>query len=67
MNYAQKINNLYEVSTSNFVTLQERLEKTIAKAPQFKAQLEAHLIILVCSNYTLLMIAQEMLEDLNFI
>ena len=41
MNYAQKINNLYEVSTSNFVTLQERLEKAIARAPQFKQQLEA--------------------------
>ena len=41
MNYAQKINSLYEVNTSNFVTLQERLEKAIAKAPQFKAQLEA--------------------------
>ena len=27
MNYAQKINSLYEVNTSNFVTLQERLEK----------------------------------------
>ena len=41
MNHAQKINDLYEVSTSNFVTLQERLEKAIAKAPQFRAQLEA--------------------------
>lgn len=41
MNYAQKVNSLYEVAESNFVTLQERLEKAIAKAPQFKAQLEA--------------------------
>lgn len=41
MNYAQKINSLYEVAESNFVTLQERLEKAIAKSPQFKAQLEA--------------------------
>jgi len=41
MNYAQKINDLYNVKTSNFVTLQERLEKAIAKAPQFRAQLEA--------------------------
>ena len=41
MNYAQKINNLYEVNTSNFVTLQERLEKAIARAPEFKSQLEA--------------------------
>ena len=40
-NHAQKINDLYEVAESNFVTLQERLEKAIAKAPQFKAQLEA--------------------------
>lgn len=40
-NYAQKINDLYDVSESNFVTLQERLEKAIAKSPQFKAQLEA--------------------------
>ena len=41
MNYAQKINDLYDVSESNFVTLQERLDKAIAKSPQFKAQLEA--------------------------
>jgi len=41
MNHAQKINDLYNVKTSNFVTLQERLEKAIAKAPQFRAQLEA--------------------------
>lgn len=41
MNYAQKVNSLYEVAESNFVTLQERLEKAIAKAPQFRAQLEA--------------------------
>lgn len=40
-NYAQKINDLYTVSESNFVTLQQRLEKAIAKAPQFRAQLEA--------------------------
>ena len=40
-NHAQKINDLYDVSESNFVTLQERLEKAIAKSPQFKAQLEA--------------------------
>ena len=40
-NYAQKINDLYNVSESNFVTLQQRLEKAIAKAPQFRAQLEA--------------------------
>ena len=39
--HAQKVNNLYEVAESNFVTLQERLEKTLAKAPFFKAQLEA--------------------------
>ena len=39
--HAQKINNLYKVSTSNFVTLQERLEKALNKAPFFKAQLEA--------------------------
>jgi hypothetical protein len=39
--HAQKINSLYEVSTSNFVTLQERLEKALAKAPFFKSQLEA--------------------------
>lgn len=41
MNYAQKINDLYNVKASNFVTLQERLEKAIKKAPQFRAQLEA--------------------------
>jgi len=40
-NHAQKINDLYDVSESNFVTLQERLEKAIAKSPQFKLQLEA--------------------------
>ena len=39
-NHAQKINDLYDVSESNFVTLQERLEKAIAKSPRFKAQLE---------------------------
>ena len=39
--HAQKINSLYDVAESNFVTLQERLEKTLAKAPFFKAQLEA--------------------------
>ena len=39
--HAQKINSLYEVATSNFVTLQERLEKALAKAPFFKSQLEA--------------------------
>ena len=41
MTYAQKINSLYEVEASNFVTLQERLEKALAKSPFFKAQLEA--------------------------
>ena len=39
--YAQKINSLYEVADSNFVTLQERLEKALAKAPFFRNQLEA--------------------------
>ena len=38
--YAQKINSLYEVADSNFVTLQERLEKALAKAPFFRNQLE---------------------------
>ena len=38
---AQKINDLYEVAESNFVTLQERLEKAILKAPFFRSQLEA--------------------------
>ena len=38
---AQKINDLYEVAESNFVTLQERLEKAIIKAPFFRSQLEA--------------------------
>lgn len=39
--YAQKINSLYEVAESNFVTLSERLEKALAKAPFFRSQLEA--------------------------
>jgi hypothetical protein len=39
--YAQKINSLYDVATSNFVTLQERLNKALAKAPFFTAQLDA--------------------------
>lgn len=39
--HAQKINSLYDVAESNFVTLQERLEKALAKAPFFKSQLEA--------------------------
>lgn len=39
--HAQKINSLYEVSESNFVTLQERLEKALAKAPFFISQLDA--------------------------
>ncbi len=39
--HAQKINALYKVAESNFVTLQERLEKALAKAPFFKSQLEA--------------------------
>jgi len=38
--YAQKINSLYEVSTSNFVTLQERLDKTLNKAPFFTSHLQ---------------------------
>lgn len=41
MNYAQKINSLYEVAESNFVTLQERLEKALARDPRFQARLEA--------------------------
>jgi hypothetical protein len=39
--YAQKINSLYDVATSNFVTLQERLNKALNKAPFFTAQLDA--------------------------
>ena len=39
--YAQKINSLYDVATSNFVTLQVRLNKALAKAPFFTAQLDA--------------------------
>lgn len=39
--YAQKANSLYEVAESNFVTLQERLEKALAKAPFFRSQIEA--------------------------
>jgi len=39
--YAQKVNSSYEVAESNFVTLQERLEKALAKAPFFRSQLEA--------------------------
>jgi hypothetical protein len=39
--HAQKVNSSYEVAESNFVTLQERLEKALAKAPFFKSQLEA--------------------------
>ena len=30
--HAIKVNNLYEVAESNFVTLQQRLEKALAKA-----------------------------------
>ena len=40
-NYAQKMNSLYEVAASNFVTLSERLTKAIGKAPFFRGQLEA--------------------------
>lgn len=40
-NYAQKMNSLYEVAASNFVTLSERLIKAIGKAPFFRGQLEA--------------------------
>jgi len=39
--YAQKMNSLYEVAASNFVTLSERLTKAIGKAPFFRGQLEA--------------------------
>ena len=39
--HAQKINSLYDVATSNFVTLQVRLNKALAKAPFFTAQLDA--------------------------
>jgi len=39
--YAQKINSLYDVATSNFVTLQVRLNKALDKAPFFTAQLDA--------------------------
>ena len=39
--HAIKVNNLYEVAESNFVTLQQRLEKALAKAPFFRSQLEA--------------------------
>ena len=39
--HAQKVNNLYEVAESNFVTLQQRLEKALSKAPFFRSQLEA--------------------------
>lgn len=39
--YAQKVNSLYDVAESNFVSLQERLEKALAKAPFFRSQLEA--------------------------
>jgi len=37
--YAEKTNSKYEVATSNFVTLDERLQKTLTKSPIFQAQL----------------------------
>ena len=39
--HAEKINSLYDVAASNFVTLSERLEKALSKAPFFRSQLEA--------------------------
>jgi len=38
--YATRVNKEYETSASNFVTLQQRLNEALAKAPFFEAQLD---------------------------
>jgi len=40
LSYATRVNKEYETSASNFVTLQERLNEALEKAPFFAAQLD---------------------------
>lgn len=40
LTYATRVNKEYESSESNFVTLQQRLNEALSKAPHFKVQLD---------------------------